>query len=99
VLLGSWGLSAECAADLNGDGQVGIVDFLILVAWRQAWGDRDLDDRCDEIIPQDVMAAFFRDEYERERPHPGLGLEILARADADFEAGRGVPLSEAFSVR
>ena len=67
--------------------------------WVQAWGNRDSDDRCDEVIPHDVLGAFFRDEYERNNMHPSLRLEVLARAEADFEAGRGVPLSEAFADR
>ena len=64
--------------------------------WREVWGDRDDDDRGDEVIPQEIMAQFFREEYRRHQ-RPGLELERLQRAEAAFRAGRGAPLSEALS--
>jgi uncharacterized phage-associated protein len=67
--------------------------------WLLSWGTRGSDERCDEIIPHDVLAAFFRSEYERYNRHPSLGLDVLARAEADFKAGRGVPLTEPSAAR
>jgi uncharacterized phage-associated protein len=67
--------------------------------WRDVWGDRDDDDRCEEEIPQTIIAEFFREEYRRHQRHPSLGLEAVAQAEADFAAGRGVPLSEVFPAQ
>jgi hypothetical protein len=36
VILGQWGLSADCVTDLNGDGEISINDFLVLLG---TWGN------------------------------------------------------------
>ena len=65
--------------------------------WREVWGDRGDDDICDEEISENLMAAYFREIYQEQRPSDRPDLEELHRAVADFREGRGIPLDKAFA--
>lgn len=51
------------------------------------------EERGDRPLKSETMREFFREEYRKSAPR-GLDLGSLEEAVADFEAGRGVKLSE-----